>query len=191
MIMTKKWTIKKYLPILGFMTVFSLYLAGQITFDVLSTDTASSLQDEKKYVYYQNILSKLTLTTTDNQVIIPAHHPASVVILNFWASWCAPCLDELPSIVKMKKYFGDNILIVGINNDEKDQLKKIEEIKKKFNLNFPNVADKSGEIINDFLIKSIPSTLVFHEGKVFQFVSGSMDFGSELMETINSLIHKK
>lgn len=178
--MLKKYTVKKYLPVLILILVFAIYLGGQVAFDILDIETDSSVKiAEKNFQYYESIFSKLKMTSINGQTILPSNGPSSIVVLNFWASWCGPCLTEFPSIVQMKKHFGDNILVIGINSDEERQVDKIKEIERQYNLNFPNVADRQGKIFDKFLIQSIPVSIIFHNGRVIKMTTGGQDFSSE------------
>ena len=192
--MLKKHTIKKYLPLLISILVFAAYLGGQVAFDLLDINTnhSPSPTEEKNIIYYQNIFSKLELTTTNGRTIRLSKSSTPIVILNFWASWCGPCLIEFPSIVQMKKKFSNDVLIIGINSDEERQLDKIKEIEQKYHLNFPNVADKKGKILDKFLIQSIPTSIIFHNGLVIKMTTGGQDFNSEeFIENFKEILSQK
>ncbi|MCY4523236.1 MAG: TlpA disulfide reductase family protein [Halobacteriovoraceae bacterium] len=190
--MIKKHTIKKYLPLLISILIFAAYLGGQVALDIWEDDSPISIEENADFAYYENIFSKLELTTTTSQTIIPSQNFAPIVILNFWASWCGPCLIEFPSIIQMKKHFGDKVLIIGINSDEEKQLEKIKQIEQKYDLNFPNVADKNGKILDKFLIKSIPTSIIFHKGRVFDITAGNHDFNSgEVIESFEDLLEQE
>lgn len=177
--MGKERTLRKYLPVLIFILAFTSLLGGQIAFDLLDIKARPSPKKKSLLVHYRNVFSKLKLTTTKARELRPAKSSTPIVLLNFWASWCGPCLSEFPSIVKMKKHFGDNkVLVIGINGDDKDQLAQIERISQRYGLNFPHVADKNGSILNEFLITSIPTTVIFHKGQVLKVTNGEQDFNS-------------
>ena len=117
---------------------------------------------------------------------------APIVILNFWASWCKPCLEEFDSLTKLRaKYPSDQLQIVAINTDVEKQKIEITKIIKKYNLNFSIVADQEGKIINDYMVEEIPISIIFNKGKVFQVSRGQKDFYSEeVFENINSLLEE-
>jgi cytochrome c biogenesis protein CcmG, thiol:disulfide interchange protein DsbE len=41
-----------------------------------------------------------------------------IVLLNFWASWCAPCIEEIPSLVQLQKRLGDKVTVLAVSIDE-------------------------------------------------------------------------
>lgn len=101
------------------------------------------------------------------------------VIVNFWASWCIPCLKELPSLISLSsKYKLDELMIVAVNTDEEDQLKNIAKIQRKFNFpkSFIVVPDNKFKLADQFKFSAIPVTIVFKKGKVIFFKNGPVDF---------------
>lgn len=197
--------MKKYFPLLLFLTVFSGFLVGQILFDLVDLSAGLSTREKTLRKHYQSTLDGLSLeiknfddpdyfktvlqdTATEFRV---QQTKAPVVILNFWASWCHPCLKEFPSLVEMKKNFSDDeVMIFGINNDHEDQISMMKQIKEKFHLNFPLYADRSGKITNEFLVSSLPFSIIFHKGQVVEVSKGAKDFSSkETIEKIRNLIY--
>jgi cytochrome c biogenesis protein CcmG, thiol:disulfide interchange protein DsbE len=62
-----------------------------------------------------------------NFIITDAQHTVSLeqfrgkpVLLNFWATWCAPCLEEMPSLLQLHKELGDKIAILAVSEDADD-----------------------------------------------------------------------
>jgi thiol-disulfide isomerase/thioredoxin len=67
-----------------------------------------------------------------------------LLVLNFWASWCAPCLEEIPMLVKVQeKYGARGLQIVGIAADSP---LNSSNFVKKLNINYPVLADEAGAI---------------------------------------------
>jgi thiol-disulfide isomerase/thioredoxin len=173
--------MKKYLPFIIFVTVFAAVLAAQVgykMFYVSSPDLkySSEYQEyEKSFLHanYKDIAGKSVEMTKLN---------SPVVIYNFWASWCIPCLSEMPSMLSMKKRFkADQVQIIAINTDEDNQIENIKKTMQKIGMKneFTIIPDKSAKLINEFKISSIPVTIIFHRGKVVEFSNGPMDFNSE------------
>jgi thiol-disulfide isomerase/thioredoxin len=99
--------------------------------------------------------------------------------VNFWASWCIPCLHEIPSLIEVaKKFSTKELVVVTINTDEEDQLKNIAKIKKQ--LSFPEsfliIPDKKFKIADEFKFSAIPVTIIFKKGKAIYFNNGPVDF---------------
>jgi len=171
---------------------FTGFLCGQVAFDLFDQARKEKMVHPKVAQQYEKIFSKISLKTTENQNINLNELKAPLIILNFWASWCTPCLEEFPSMVDLRSSFKEeDIFILGINSDEENYLKEINKVAKKYNINFPTVADPTGEILNRFNVASIPLTIIFHQGKVLEIVKGPKDFSSiENRENFKELILK-
>ena len=83
-----------------------------------------------------------------------------VLIINFWATWCAPCVKEFPGLISLRKQFSeDDLTIIGISMDY--GMRPVENFVKLNKVNFPIVLDD--ESIGSMLdIKSIPRTLIYN-----------------------------
>ena len=140
--------MKKYFPILTFLMVFFVFLGAQVSFDLVRFEKSKSKGIE--YQAYQDIFSKISFRTIDNKKIILSKVRSPLIVLNFWASWCAPCLKELQSLVILKKRFREkDLLVIGINADEENQLEKKLKIQDEFDINFPIVADSLGRDLGE------------------------------------------
>lgn len=142
--------------------------------------SAQKLSGKKEqYALFENIYAKLDLKMTDGKAYKLNQIKDKPVLLNFWASWCVPCMKEFKSLKEFQKKFEDKVLIIGINNDDEDQLKAIAKTQKKMQISFPIYPDIESKITNNFLISSIPATMFFNKGKVIYFTNEEMDFMSE------------
>jgi thiol-disulfide isomerase/thioredoxin len=173
--------MKKYLPVLIFVLVFTAVLAGQAAYQIFS---APAQAKDDNYPLYEKIFMAGKFQTLDGKNIEVSKLKTKVVIYNFWASWCNPCMEEIPSMIEMKKKFSDDkVLVYAFNTDVENQIQNITKAIKK--LNFKNefhiVADKNTQIADAFKLSAIPVTIIFKQGKVVYFSNGPMDFNSEEM----------
>jgi thiol-disulfide isomerase/thioredoxin len=83
-----------------------------------------------------------------------------VLIINFWATWCSPCVKEFPGLMNMRREFSeDELTIIGISMDY--GMRPVENFVKLHKVNFPILLDD--ESIGSMLdIKSIPRTLIYN-----------------------------
>ncbi len=173
--------MKKFLPFIIFTLVFAVVLAGQIGFKMFSKNE-KIIEQSSEYFAYENLFLHGDYKALDGQNVKMTQLNAPVVILNFWASWCIPCLEEMPSMIGLKnKFKPDQVKIVAINTDEDDQLTNIQKTVKKINLKdeFIIIPDKDSKLVNDYKISAIPVTIIYHRGKVVHFSNGPMDFNAE------------
>src|SRR5206468_9173538 len=58
-------------------------------------------------------------TVSDSERTISLHdYKGQVVVLNFWASWCAPCIEEMPSLIQMQQQLKDRVVVLAVATDE-------------------------------------------------------------------------
>jgi thiol-disulfide isomerase/thioredoxin len=133
-------------------------------------------------------ISKLNFKTFNKKKI---NLSAPIVIINFWATWCGPCLEELPSLVALRKKFPeDKLSIIAINEDHEDIEKNIKKTIKKFNLNFSIVTDENDKYLDFFYVKALPVTFLFNNGKIVKITNGATDFSSiEYINELNSMLN--
>ena len=81
-----------------------------------------------------------------------------VVLLNFWATWCGPCVGEMPAFERLKEHYGDDVSILAVNSME-DEATVNQFIKEK-GYTFPIAYDTDGELGEKYPTDGIPYTLV-------------------------------
>ena len=113
------------------------------------------------------------------------HH--RFVLLNFWATWCVPCLKEMPDLEKVYQQMGSKkllVLAIGMGED-KSSIRKFNE---KYGFTFPIVADTTLEIARLYGVENIPITyLINPQGIIIGRALGIRDWASqELIEFMDS-----
>ena len=127
---------------------------------------------------------------------ILSNYKGKTVLLNFWATWCPPCKEEMPHLEEIYKEFGENkgdIIILGITHpvtqeNPNGQDKNIEEIKyflSENNYTFPTIFDKTGTYFDSFQIRAFPTTYIIgKDGTIKTMVPGAMT-KNQLLDLIN------
>ena len=114
-------------------------------------------------------------------------YKGKLLILNFWATWCAPCKEEMPSLDSLQTNIGlSNLKIFPINIGQ-ENLSKSESFFKELNIkNLDIYFDSPITLAKKFSLRGVPTTILFDkEGKEFARIIGSIDFNDE--EFINWL----
>ena len=110
-----------------------------------------------------------------------------LLILNFWATWCSPCREEMPSLdnLQINSNF-NNLKIFPINIGQEDESKS-ESFFKELNIQILDIYfDAPITLAKKFSLRGVPTTILFNkEGKEFARIMGTMDFNDE--EFINWL----
>ena len=110
-----------------------------------------------------------------------------LLILNFWATWCAPCKEEMPSLDDLQLNIKlDNLKIFPINIGQED-VSKSKIFFKELNIkNLDIYIDAPITLAKKFSLRGVPTTILFNkQGKEFARIIGSIDFNNE--EFINWL----
>jgi len=108
------------------------------------------------------------LQDLDGNVVSTAQWQGKVVLLNFWATWCPPCRQEIPILVDLAKKYKDNLLIVGVSVDDGSP-DAVREFAKAFHMNYP-VVMWSHELVSEYGgVPALPTTfLINKDGRVVQ-----------------------
>lgn len=115
-----------------------------------------------------------------------------VVLLNFWASWCPPCVDEAPALDQLQQRLvahGGTILGVSIDEDQN----AYEEFLRMYNVDFPTFRDPSRHISLGYGTVMIPETYVIdRNGRIDRKIVGPQDWTSPAMLAyIDSVLNEK
>ena len=101
-----------------------------------------------------------------------------IYILNFWATWCAPCKEEMPSLDKL--HAKDGIFVFPINLEDKN-LKKTDKFYDDLNITNLNIYfDEGLKLTKAFSIRGVPTTIIFNKNKdEVARIKGSVDFSDK------------
>jgi len=125
-----------------------------------------------------------TLTTINGKQISLASFKGKYLLIDFWASWCAPCRQENPNVLKLNEKFSKKGLeILSISTDE-DEAKWKEAIAAD-KLTWNQARDTDGKVSSTYVITAIPTTFLINPDGVIVAVNLR---GEELMKKLNELI---
>ncbi|MCX8010797.1 MAG: TlpA family protein disulfide reductase [Ignavibacteria bacterium] len=128
---------------------------------------------------------------------IIAERNGKVLLLNFWATWCVPCREEFPDLVKIAKNYKKKVDVIGISIDFPEDIeKKVLPFLRKQKVNFTNYLnsfDKDEQLIN-FINSNwsgaLPATAIYDvNGKLAFFIEGKTNYKvlSEKLNTLSSV----
>ncbi len=144
---------------------------------------ASEAPNIKNLVINKNLkkYDDLTFLDAHNNIIKLEDYRGNLILLNFWATWCAPCKDEMPSLDQLQEKKNlDNIKIFPINvgkDNIENSLKFFTELKIK---NLEIYFDSEVTLAKKFGLRGIPTSIIFNKkGQEFARIIGSIDFGDK------------
>jgi peroxiredoxin len=131
----------------------------------------------------------LSSHTVSGEPISLAKLRGNVVLLTFWASWCAECRPEMPLFERLHAEFArQGLTVLGLNiREDQDQIRRYA---KALGLTFPLVLDPEGEIARSYGVIGIPTTiLIGRDGRTAALAVGPRDWGSAAArEVIQALL---
>ncbi len=90
------------------------------------------------------------------------------LVVNFWASWCLPCREEMPILEASWKEYRDSVLFVGVNTQERHR-GNAQALMDEFNLIYPNGIDQNSRINIDFGLFGLPETFFIRADGTLQY----------------------
>jgi thiol-disulfide isomerase/thioredoxin len=112
-----------------------------------------------KEVTEQHAAPAFVLTTIAGESIDSASLRGKVVLVNFWATWCGPCKEEMPALERLKESFsGKNLELLAVTTDE--QLEGIRGFVHTLGLEFPVLLDNTKDVSAAFGVRGLPTTVV-------------------------------
>ncbi len=146
---------------------------------LLQTKDASFNLSEKSRLVKGVPAPNFTLPGLDGKTVSLADYRGKVVLLNIWATWCPPCVDEMPSMEKLHQELKDEgfeILAVSIDVSE---AKAVFPFMKKHNLSFPALTDSKGAIKSLYQTTGVPESFIIDkDGIIVEKVIGPRDWAT-------------
>ena len=131
-------------------------------------------------------LPSATFTTLDGRATSFADYEGKPLVVNFLASWCAPCQEELPGLQQVHTELGSRVTFLGLNPN--DRLDDATAFVRRFGLTFDVARDPNGELFEDLGVVGMPSTFfVSPDGRVLGSAVGKLSVDA-LRSRINDLL---
>jgi len=158
---------------LNYLIFFIYLISSSSSYSIERPDIKNLIiHDEKKKI------EKVEFFNSKNKIVSLNDYKSNLVIVNFWATWCAPCKEEMPHLNKLKSRTDfQEIEIVPINIAD-EELTKTKEFFEELNLNNLEIFYGSSlELAKEFKLRGIPTTIIIDkEGYEFARIIGFIDF---------------
>jgi len=132
-----------------------------------------------------------TVTTLDGIQRTNAGYLGKVLLVHFWATWCIPCIDEMPTLQQMAQEFsnqGTAVLAIAVNDDPK----AVQSFVDRTGVSFPIAIDPSGDAMTAWAAMGVPTTLILDRGgEIRNRITGPADWGGNAMsELLTTLVRE-
>src|SRR6056297_1004975 len=120
-----------------------------------------------------------TLQNMNNQEVSLSDYRGKKVFLNFWASWCPPCREEMPDMQKLHEEYGNEIAVLAVNIGESKST--VANFMMQNKLNLPVLLDLNKSIAQNYLVRAIPTTYILDkDGIIIEKTFGALSYQSML-----------
>lgn len=136
-----------------------------------SSEKTEEVKQEKKVGVEEEMYAPdFTLEDLSGEEHTLSDYRGKVVLVDFWATYCKPCRDEIPHFVDFyEKYREDSLVILGVGVDGKKNLQRFSE---NFDVNYPILVDNK-DIATEYEIRGVPTTFILdRDGKITKKVVG-------------------
>ncbi len=133
-----------------------------------------------------------TLEDTDGEMHTLSDYQGKVVIVNFWATWCPPCREEMPSMERAWTTLKDkNVMMLAIDVGEDEDT--VFNFTANYPVTFPLLLDLDSAVISQWPVKGLPTTYIIDpQGRlIYQAIGGREWDAPELMNKVLELRQKK
>lgn len=136
-------------------------------------------------------LPDFTLTDMQGDSHTLNDYQGKVVMLNFWATYCGPCIKEMPSMQRLKqKMAGKPFAILAVDMAEEKGDVEAFFAKHKIQVDFPILLDPEGVVVEQWMISAVPTTFILDpQGKIRYALFGGIEWDDdEVVATLTGLM---
>ena len=138
-------------------TVWALFCAGVVPVATADADSFAAMKISRSPAVMEAPVFRLK--TLDGQEIDSSSLRGKVVLLNFWATWCGPCKEEMPALERLRRSFDPNqVALLAVTIDL--QRAGIRAFMKQLDLTFPVLLDEDRDVSAMFLVRGLPTTVL-------------------------------
>ncbi|HVZ93274.1 MAG TPA: TlpA disulfide reductase family protein [Phycisphaerales bacterium] len=126
-----------------------------------------------------------------DKAVTLAEYRGKVVVMDFWATWCGPCVAALPEVWKVAQAYKDKpVVFLGMNHDRPGSTKKVASFLEKRGITIRQALDHDGRIGNDYKVSAIPTMVIVDAKGVVQdiHVGAGGDIATELTAKIEKVL---
>ncbi|MDF1672278.1 MAG: TlpA disulfide reductase family protein [Vicingaceae bacterium] len=173
-----KKTIYYIVLIVIFLVLWKCQVFKEPAAAIMSTTLDTPKIEQEEDVNLPDADFNLIVSDLDGNTINMVDYKGKVIFLNFWATWCMPCVAELPSIENLYSQFKDDVAFLLISNESIEKVKNY-HTKKEYTVPF-HIRNNDSLIPQQYNHEGIPTTFIINKnGKIVKASSGAEDWDDE------------
>lgn len=163
-----------YLAILCFIFLFLAinYERSDSTLKRMEQDVIATTETG---VYKGDLAEDFQLLNSDGELVSLASFKGKKVFLNFFATWCSPCQEEIPTLIELQRKMGtENFVVLAVNvTKEERNPNDVKKFIEHFNIDFDVLLDHDGKVRKQYQLIGIPTSFFIDEkGKIVERLNG-------------------
>ena len=134
-----------------------------------------------------SLAPEFTLTTLEGETISLAELRGKNVLINYWATWCPPCLNELIALENVQKQFeGQDFVVITINGIEQDILGDVQATVEEYGITYPVLLDENEIFWDAYRVLFLPTSVYINEQGIIRFIK----FGEQSEAEFSSMVEQ-
>lgn len=130
-----------------------------------------TLDDDSRVIRFASnpqLAPPFLVNDLDGNAVSTAEWNGKIVVLNFWATWCPPCREEIPELIELANRYKDRLIIIGVSMDDSAP-EEVKQFAKAMGMNYPIVMG-SREIVSEYGgVPALPTSFVINkDGRIVQ-----------------------
>lgn len=121
---------------------------------------------------------EFSIRTDQGQQITPTSFGGKVLVLNFWATWCSPCVQEVPSLNEFQKRFANSgVVVLAVSVDKNPQ--KYRAFLDRIHVSFDTARDAKADLPTEYGTFQFPESYIIKDGRIMRKFGNAADWTSD------------
>jgi thiol-disulfide isomerase/thioredoxin len=134
----------------------------------ISFDLSSALNFEPKAFMETDVPApEFELLSTDGELVSLSRLTGKVVVVNFWATWCGPCVQEIPMFQEYFDKYSPDLVVLGVNEQEDPEL--VREFEGQLDISYPILLDRNADLAPVYQLIALPVTVFIDQEGILRF----------------------
>jgi peroxiredoxin len=181
---TQKWAV------LVILILTALAIIAIVTPSILSQGEIPQQNFPGSAPVIGKLAPDFTLSTLDGTAVNLSQFRGQPVLINFWASWCFSCREEMPEMVRMyESHKAEGLMILGVNLAFQDVLPDVQAFASEFNITFPVLLDEAGTVTEKlYQIPGIPTTIFVNRDGTIERIQAGLITGPQFDQYVAEIL---